>query len=128
MTMTKNKKKILVVEDEVSLLQALNLKLEKAGFEVLSAKNGQEGLTTALKEQPDLILLDIVMPVMDGMTMLKKLREDPQAGDVPIIILTNLTDSEKVSEALANQSFDYLVKSDWSLEDVVKRIREKLGL
>lgn len=126
--MSKISKKILVVEDEISLLQALILKLKKEGFHVLSARNGQEGLEVAGKEHPDLILLDIIMPVMDGMTMLKKLREDPRGKDVPIIILTNLTGSDKVADALENESFDYLVKSDWKLEDVVKKVREKLRL
>lgn len=121
-------KKILVVEDEISLLQALNLKLTKEGFHVLSARNGQEGLDVAFKEHPDLILLDIIMPIMDGMTMLKKLREDARGRDIPVFILTNLTGSEKVADALDNESFDFLVKSDWKLEDVVKKVKEKLEL
>lgn len=126
--MSKINKKILVVEDELSLLQALELKLTKEGFHVVSAHNGQEGLAVAIQEHPDLILLDIIMPIMDGLTMLKKLREYPPAKDTPVIILTNLTGSEKVAEALENESFDFLVKSDWRLEDVVKKVREKLGL
>lgn len=121
-------KKILVIEDETSLLQALMLKLGREGFQMISARNGQEGLETAINENPDLILLDIIMPVMDGMTMLKKFRADPRGQNTPVIILSNLTGSEKVAEALENESYDFLVKSDWKMSDVVKKVREKLGM
>ena len=69
-------KKILIVEDELSLREALAKKLVSENFEVLEAENGQIGLEVATREKPDLILLDIIMPVMDGMTMLKKLKEN----------------------------------------------------
>lgn len=123
-----NKKKILVVEDEIALLEALTEKLTKENFEVLQAKNGQEGLQQGLNLHPDLILLDILMPVMDGMTMLTKLRADDWGKSVPIIILTNLSDEQKVSESLSAGVFDYLVKSGWTLEDLTKKIKDRLGI
>ncbi len=73
-------KKILVVEDDVPELNALRDKFTREGFSILTAKNGEEGLAIALREHPDLILLDIIMPVMDGITMLVKLREDSWGG------------------------------------------------
>lgn len=115
-----------IVEDEVSLLEVLSDKFVKEGFNVLQAKNGDEGLKVALAEHPDIILLDIIMPVMDGMTMLKKLREDSWGKDAKVIILTNLSDNEKTAQALDGGSDDYLVKSDWKIEDVVKKVEEKL--
>ncbi|OGH71913.1 MAG: hypothetical protein A3G00_00140 [Candidatus Magasanikbacteria bacterium RIFCSPLOWO2_12_FULL_43_12] len=121
-----NKKTILVVEDEISLLNALCDKLTRENFAVLEAKNGEEGLEVALREHPDLILLDIIMPVMDGITMLKKLREDAWGKNAKVIILTNLSDNEKVAEALEQKSQEYLVKSDWKIEDVVAKVRERL--
>lgn len=121
------KKRILIVEDEVSLRSALREKLEREGFEALEAKNGVEGLAAALSEHPDLILLDIIMPVMDGMTMLKKLREDVRGMDAKVIVLTNLSDNEKLADAMEHGTYDYLVKSDWKLEDVVKVVGERLG-
>ena len=120
-------KKILIVEDEVALLNALRDKFTREGFAVLEAKNGEEGLEIALREHPDLILLDIIMPVMDGMTMLAKLREDNWGKDAKVIVLTNLSDTEKVSAAMTKGTFDYLVKADWKLEDVVRKVRERLG-
>lgn len=120
------KEKILIVEDETPLRNVLRDKLVREGFTVLEAKNGEEGLEAALRDHPDLILLDIVMPRMDGMTMLKKLRNDAWGAEAKVIILTNLSESAKVLEAMAQGSYNYLVKSDWKLEDVVVRVRETL--
>lgn len=117
-------KKILIVEDEQSVLRILSEKLTEEGFEVIRAKNGKEGLIAAKKHHPDLILLDVIMPVMDGMTMLKKLREDEWGKTAKITILTNLSDGT-VAEAVEQNVNDYLVKSDWKLEDVVKKVKAR---
>lgn len=125
--MKNNKKIILIVEDELALQKALSDKLAEEGFSVLIARDGQEGLEIAKKNHPNLILLDIIMPVMDGITMFKKLREDDWGKTAKIIILTNLSEGEKVTEAEILNSSDYLIKSDWSLADVVKKIKSKIG-
>jgi len=117
---------LLVVEDEESLRIALHDKLTREGFTVLEANDGAEGLALALDKHPDLILLDIIMPVMDGMTMLGKLREDVWGKNAAVIILTNLNDDERVQESIKHGAFEYLVKTDWKLEDVVTKIRAKL--
>jgi two-component system, OmpR family, alkaline phosphatase synthesis response regulator PhoP len=121
------KKKVLIVEDEVILLNALMKKFHKEGFLVMGEKNGKLGLDRALKDKPDLILLDIIMPVMDGMTMLAKLRRDGWGKNVPVIMLTNLNSSEDVTEAAKHGAYDYLVKSDWRLEDVIGKVNEALS-
>lgn len=124
-------KKILIVEDEDSLRNALRDKLTREDFQVLEAKNGQEGLAAAIREHPDLILLDIIMPIMDGMTMLKKLRTENEWGkSAPVIILTNLTsDSNQIiNDVTVLEPSFYLVKSDWKLEDLMKKIKEVLVL
>ncbi len=126
--MSMQSKKILIVEDEQDLRQELVDKFTREGFVALRAKNGEEGLKIALVEHPDLILLDVVMPVMDGITMAKKLRQDKWGHNVPVIMLTNLSDVEKVSKAMESGIFEYLVKSDWKIQDVVKKVKEKLGL
>jgi DNA-binding response OmpR family regulator len=127
MNIQAQKPTILIVDDEVSLRNALSDKLIHEGFVVLEAKNGEEGLEIALNNHPDLILLDIVMPVIDGVTMLKNLRENEWGRDVKVIMLTNLDGNEKVADAIAWGTQDYLVKSDWKLEDVVAKIRKRLG-
>jgi len=123
-----NKKTILIVEDEAGIVQPLKEELLQAGFSVLTSDNGQLGLESSIKNHPDLILLDIKMPVMDGIEMLKKLRENMWGENVPVIILTNSLEAEAVSEALTHKAFDFLVKSDWKLSDVVKKVKAKLGM
>jgi len=118
---------ILVVDDDVPLLKAVCGKLEREGFQVFEAKNGQEGLDLALSNHPDLILLDIIMPVMDGMSMFEKLRQDAWGKNAKVIVLTNLSDNTKLAEALELKSYGYLVKIDWKIEDVVAKIKETLG-
>lgn len=120
-------KKILIIEDEKSLANILATKLAGRKSKTLIANNGQAGLELALKEKPDLILLDIVMPVMDGLTMLKKLRADKWGAKVPVIILTNLSEMDKTAEALDGGVHDFLIKIDWTLEDIVKKVNEKLS-
>jgi DNA-binding response OmpR family regulator len=122
-------KKILIVEDESPLRNAVSDILSFEGFQVFQAKNGQEGLDIALKEKPDLILLDLMMPVMDGLTMLEKLREDkPYGAQAAVILLTNINDPDKVAQATSAGSYDFLVKSDWNIEDVVRKIKARLNV
>jgi two-component system alkaline phosphatase synthesis response regulator PhoP len=127
--MEKLNKTILVVEDEKAMVEALGQKFKDAGFDVIKAFDGEEGLKIALKERPDLIMLDIIMPKMDGISFLKRIREDDRyGGRVPIIMLTNLSDADNVSEAAKYNVYDFLVKTDWRLDDVVKLVKEKLEL
>lgn len=124
----KSKKIILVVEDDSSYRRILKEKLESEDFEVLSAENGEEGMSMALKHHPDLIILDMVMPQMNGLEVIKNLRTDPWGRNAKIIILTVLEDSQKVAEAVANEAFDYYVKTEIKVEDLVGRIKEKLSV
>jgi two-component system response regulator RpaA len=122
------KKKVLVVEDEPSLRKALVEKLTVAGFSVLAAKDGQEGLTMAINKQPKVILLDLMLPKMDGMSVLDRLRRDEWGKNVPVIILTNLmaTDGyKKLAEEF--NVVDYIVKSDRTLEEVVGKTKSVLS-
>lgn len=124
----KPNKKVLVVEDEAPLRNAIVSILSANAFDVLQAKNGQEGLDLAYKERPDLILLDHLMPVMDGLTMFEKLRQDRWGSSVNVIFLTNSTDLAKIASPTEEALPDFLVKSDWNIEDIVKKIKERLGL
>ncbi len=121
------KKKILIIEDEMSIRKALNEKFVLEGFDVVEAANGEIGLEVASKEKPDLILLDIIMPYMDGVTFFKIFKKTEEGKDLPIIILSNLSDDEEVKKSLEGESCDYLIKSDWKIEDVVEKVKEKLG-
>lgn len=123
-----NKKVILVVEDDTPLLNALKEKLSDAGFTVLGAKNGEDGLASALSGHPDLIVLDILMPKMDGLEMLKKMREDAWGKNVPVMILTNLSDDGSIAHQMTEETFDYIIKSDIKIEAVVEKVKAKLGV
>lgn len=120
-----NKKKILIVDDTKSYLLVVSQKLEEKGFSVVTAENGQEGLDAVEKEKPDLILLDIEMPIMNGIEVSKKLKES--GSDTPIVFLTNMGDLKHISEAMET-STDYIVKSDSSVESIVDMVKKRLGM
>ncbi|MCX6723620.1 MAG: response regulator [Candidatus Staskawiczbacteria bacterium] len=120
-------KKILIVEDDKVLLNLMRDELTSEGFEAIGAQNGKEGLDIALRAHPDLILADVVMPIMNGMEMTEKLRQDKWGKNAEIIVLTNLNNDKSVADFLEKGAYDYLVKSDWSLAEVVKRVKEKLS-
>lgn len=125
--MTDTLYKILIVEDDEPLLEVLQDRFENEGFDVSVAKDGVQGLMTALDVQPDIILLDIVMPKLDGLTMLKNLRTYERGKDIRVIVMTNLSDSKEVHEALSYGAHDFLVKSDWAISDLVDNVRKQLN-
>ncbi len=115
------------MEDEAAVSGVLRDNLENEGFEVFIATDGEEGLNMALKEKPDLILLDILLPKIDGTTVMQKLREDSWGKTVPIILLTNLeADAEKMRRVAKDEPAYYMVKSAWKMEDVVAKVKEVL--
>ena len=124
-----NKKTILIAEDEAAMLMALSKKFTSEGFNVLEAKDGEEALAKALDKKPDLVMIDIIMPKIEGIEVMKKIRRSRQwGGDVPIIMLTNLSDADSVSEAAKFRVYDFLVKTDWRLDDIVSLVKDKLNL
>ncbi len=126
--MNETKKTILIIEDELPMLKALSDKFSREGFETLEAKDGEEGLKVALEKKPNLIILDIFMPVMDGKAMFEKLREDEWGKTVPVIILTNLNPDDKtLDELMKNGPSYYFVKSKWKLEELVEKVKKELS-
>ncbi|MEO8065935.1 MAG: response regulator [Candidatus Doudnabacteria bacterium] len=118
---------LLIVEDELTLSEVLRDKFRSEGFEVMAAGDGAEGLAMALSHHPDIILLDIVMQKMGGISVLQKLREDTWGKTASIIVLTNLMDQEKKATAAQYGVSDYLIKTDYSLDDLIKRVKDKLS-
>lgn len=117
---------VLIVEDEGPLSDVLKDRFENEGFDVFLAKDGAEGLVLALDKLPDIILLDIMMPKVSGLDMLKQLRTYDAGRDMLVIVMTNLSDTKEVHEALANGAKDFLVKSDWAIADLVDSVRKQL--
>ena len=123
-----DQKKILIVEDEPDIREALRDKLEREGFLVVVAEDGLQGLDLAEKESPDLILLDIVLPKLDGLTMTERMRKTDWGKNMKIILLTNLSDVNTVAAAQSRNVFDYLVKADWEINDVIQKVKVQLGV
>jgi CheY-like chemotaxis protein len=117
---------ILIVEDETPIREALRDKLTQEGYAVTEARNGAEGLASALKDHPDLILLDLLMPVMPGMEALTALRKDTWGAHAKVLLLTNVNEREMLAQALELGVTSYVVKSDWKLENVVDLVKENI--
>jgi two-component system chemotaxis response regulator CheY len=122
-------KKILVVEDDPVFSNALTLKFKSAGYEVILAANGEEGLNAINLQKPDLIVLDLMMPVMDGKTMLKKLRDIPEFTKLPVVILSNAGDSNTIMETKTYYSAsEYLIKSNVTPDEILTKVRQHIGI
>ena len=119
-------KTILLIEDEPIFQKTVGQFLEKEGFQTQSALDGQVGLALAKKFKPDLILLDLILPKKDGFEVLKELKKDATTKDIPVIILTNLEGGTDVEKALSLGATTYLVKANYELEEVVKKIKDLL--
>lgn len=119
---------VLVVENEKDLSEALVTVLAHEGFTVTVAEDGEEGLKIALRDKPDIILLDIMMPKMDGLTLLQYLRSDAWGKHANVIIMTAFDDVEKMQRATELGTPDYIVKTNVTLAAVVAKVREKLGV
>jgi len=118
---------ILIVEDESVLQQSLVNKIQRDGWQASSALNGEEGLRSLKRKKPDLILLDIRMPKMGGLEMLKEVRKKYDKKELPVIILTNYDEKENVSRSLELGAEIFLVKANYSLDDIMEKIKEVLG-
>jgi len=120
-------KKILIVDDEVDLREALSGALTAAGFATITATDGEEGIKLALEHKPDLILLDIVMPNMNGHKALSQIRKDAWGKTVPVLFLTNSDDPANMIQGFGLKGSDYLIKSNTSLDEITKRVRLSLA-
>ncbi len=120
-------KKILFIEDESALQKAVTEVLIAEGYQVFSALDGEIGVALALREHPDLILLDLVLPKKDGFEVLAALKKDPGTVRTPVIILSNLGDVGDVERTVELGATTFLVKTNYKLEEVVKKVKNILG-
>jgi len=120
-------KKILFIEDESALQRTVGDVLTSAGYTIIQALTGDDGVRLSATESPDLILLDIILPQKDGFEVLAKIRNIPEMKNIPVIVLTNLEGSEEVERALSLGANTYLVKLHYSLDEVLEKIKKALG-
>ena len=119
--------KILLIEDDAFLLSMYATKFELEGLEVLSAEDGEKGLKSAAKDKPDIILLDILLPKMDGFEVLKEIKKQEATKAIPVILLTNLSQRSDVERALELGAVDYLIKAHFMPTEVVDKIKKILA-
>lgn len=116
--------KILIVEDDSFLISAYKVKFTKEGFDVSVASNGEEALELLKTISPEVIVLDLIMPKMDGFATLEALKKDPALAGIPVIIASNLGQSEDIEKGKNMGAVDFIIKSDMSLDELVEKVRK----
>ena len=119
--------KILLVEDDRFLIKAVYTKLTQKGFEVILANDGDEAISKAKTEKPELVLLDMVLPKKSGFEVLRALKGDPKTVSIPVFILSNLAQDQDIQEGKALGAEDYIVKSNTSLSAIVDKVANFLA-
>ena len=119
-------KKILIVEDEQSLLKLLELNFKSSGYEVFKAINGEEAFAVAMREQPNLILLDILLPGESGINVWERLKKNEKTKAIPVVMLTNFNEPERIEQARKKGAVDYLVKSSNDPSTVLEKVKKYL--
>ncbi len=122
------KAKVLIVDDDSFLSGIYATKLEIEGFAVVTARDGEEGVKAALKELPDLILLDVLMPKLDGFEALRQLKQQETTKNIPVIMLTNLGQKEDIEKGLQDGAVDYLIKAHFVPAEAVDKIKKVLKI
>lgn len=115
-------KKIIIAEDEPVLIEMYKLYFERAGYEVLKADNGRECIDFVKKEKPDIILLDILMPKIDGWEVLRQLKTDPETKLIPILVFSNLGQTQEIQKGLDLGADDYVIKSDMTPKELLEKV------
>jgi len=120
-------KKVLIIEDDKFLRELIVKKLDKEGFQTSGAIDGEEGLKKIKEERPDLVLLDLILPGIDGFEVLSRTKEDPALSSIPVIILSNLGQKEEVEKGLKLGAIDYLIKAHFTPGEIVAKIKGITG-
>jgi len=120
------KQKILIVEDDGFLLQMYSAKLELEGYNVLAASDGAKGLKFAIDKLPDLIILDLKLPEMDGFQVLKALKRNKNTKNIPVIVLTNLSQKQDINNCLKLGASDYMIKAHFVPAEVISQVKRNL--
>lgn len=123
----RSKQTILVVEDDRQLRKALVTKLQSLGYKIISAEDGEQGLKLALSTQPNLVILDLLMPKMNGQEMLKLMRQDPRSKQIPVVVLSNDASATSIRDAVDSGAPAYFSKASTTLREVVDIVNYHLN-
>ncbi len=124
--MAEEQKTILVIEDDQFLRELISQKLSKEGFKISEAMDGEEGVKKIQQEKPNLILLDLILPGLDGFEVLSQAKQDPALSEIPVIILSNLGQKEDIERGLKMGAVDYLIKAHFTPGEIIEKIKQAL--
>lgn len=116
-------KKILIIEDDKFLRELIAQKIVKEGYDISEAIDGEEGIKKIKEEKPDMVLLDLILPGMDGFEVLSKMKEDPFLAQIPVIILSNLGQKDDIEKGLKLGAADYLIKAHFTPGEIIEKIK-----
>lgn len=119
--------KVLIIEDDQFLQKMYQKKFEVAGFEVSSASDGEDGLVKIKAIKPDLVLMDVMLPKLNGLDALVSAKQDPEIKDIPILIITNLSSASDAEDAMQKGAVGYMIKSDFTPSQVIEKAQEVLS-
>ncbi len=119
-------KKILIIEDDKFLRELIAQKLIKEGYDIAEAVDGEKGIKAVGEEKPDLVLLDLILPGIDGFEVLTKIKEDPKIAQVPVIILSNLGQKDDIERGLKMGAVDYLIKAHFTPGEIIEKVKAVL--
>ena len=120
-------KKVLIVEDEEIIYELLQRKLTQEGYEVVVAKDGEEGLAKIREEKPDLILLDIIMPKKGGFEVMEEMQKEEDIGDIPVIVISNSGQPVELDKAKELGAKDWLIKTEFDPQEVIEKVKKQIG-
>lgn len=124
--MDENKKKILIIEDDEHVSRVYEMKFSKEGYNTVLVTNGEEAVEKVTSEKPNLIILDLMVPRKDGFVILEEIKKNPNAANIPVLVLSNLGGKNDRDRALALGAVDYMVKVENSMQDVIDRAKKYL--
>ncbi len=119
-------KNILIVEDDKILRELISQKLEKENYKISAAVDGEEGLKKTKEEKPDIVLLDLILPGIDGFGVLEEIKKDPEINKIPVVILSNLGQKEEIERGMNLGATDYLIKAHFTLSEIVVKVKNIL--
>ena len=126
--MAESSKKVLIVEDDQQISRVYEIQLKKEGISTIVARDGEEAIKLLMKEKPDLVVLDLMLPKKDGFDVLREVRGNPDLSKIPMIIISNLGQADDKTRALELGATEYLVKIDQSILEIIKKIKNYLNI
>lgn len=121
------KKKVLLIEDEEIITELLEKKLISEGYEVSTAKDGESGLKLMKTVKPDLVLLDVILPLMDGFEVMEKMQENPELKRIPVVIVSNSGQPVEIGRAKELGAKDWLIKTDFDPQELIEKVIRQIG-